>query len=374
MEKKEFNWGRAGKIFLGIVIAAVVVLAVRRIFFIKEEVDKTPLSTVSVGTPEIGTVEVETALVGTMLPGDVYYVVPKLAGEVKKVYVKTGDTVKKGDPICEIDNSKQVDGAKLQLDQAKAQLDLYSANLERMEALYKSGDVSLQTYEQTKAGADSAQSAYESAKLQYDTYVEYSVVTAPVSGNVDSTSMTIDGLVSQQSPVAVISVGGDGQLQFNVTDRLISSIEVGDAVRVEKQGVIYDGEITSKDTIPGQTTGLYLVKANIKGAKQVPAGSSVKVFFVSERSEDTVLVPTDTIYYDGGHTYVYTVSYDEGSSTIVADGNRAATVHKTEVITGITDSKKTEILSGIDENTEIIITWTSQLFEGASVQVLGGVN
>ena len=35
---------------------------------------------------------------------------------------------------------------------------------------------------------------------------------------------------------------------------------------------------------------------------------------------------------------------------------------------GIYDSEKTEILEGISKNDEVIITWTSELFEGAKAQ------
>ena len=388
-EKSGKGWKTAWKVFLIVCALTVAVLIVRRIITVKDEVDISPLSTVSTTLPETGDIEVETALVATKMPGDIYYVIPMVAGEVKKIYVEAGDHVKKGDKICEIDNQKQIDAARIQLDAAQVQIDtvqssieLAKTNLDRMRALYETGDISAQSYEQVKssydqavAGLEGAKLQYDGAKLSYDTQVEFSTVTAPADGVVESTSMTEGNIVTQTAQVAVISGDSSGKLQFNVTDRLLGAVKAGDSVRAEKQGTEYICTITNVSTFPGQTTGLYLVEAEIGDDGAIPTGSSVKVHFVSEKAENTVTVPTDCIYYDGGHTYLYTVSYEAGEdeeTASVMEGNKAATVHKIEVETGIADRDVIEILSGLPEGVEVIRTWTSQLYEGARVQVLGG--
>ena len=387
-EKKPFAWGKLGKALLIVCALAIAALAVWRIFFVKKEVDTNPLSTISVTSPEKKNIEVETSLIGIMMPGDVYYVVPKVAGEITKIYVSAGDRVKAGDPICEIDNQKQIDSAKIQLDSAQVQLDavkdsvaMAKTNLDRMEALYQSGDISAQSYEQVKSGYDQAVaqlSACElqlsAAKLGYDTQVEFSTVTAPASGTVDSTNMTLKGIATQTAQVAVIASDNDGKLQFNVTDRLLRSIEPGDGIRVEKQGEIFSGKVISKAGMPGQTTGLYLVEAEVDDGGAIARGSSVKVFFVSEKAEDVSSLPTSCIYYDGGKQYVFTVTDDAGTSAGVMEGNRAAIVHKVEVQTGLSNGVTTEIVSGVTASDKVAATWTAQLYEGARVQVLGGAD
>lgn len=351
----------------------------------------------TVANPETGSIEVETSLVGTHMPGELYYALPMTAGKVTKVYVKVGDHVKKGDKICDIDNQKQIDAAKISLDSAKLQIktvedsiELAKTNLERMEALYESGDISKQSYEQVKnsydqaaAGLDGAKLQYDGAKLQYDTQVEFGTVTAPSDGIVESADMTVDTYVSQSSPVAIISGDGSGKVTFNITDRLLSSVKKGDEVRYEKLGSVYEGTVTDVSQMPGQTTGLYEVKASIEDDGAIPTGAAVKVYFVSEKTEDAMLVPTGAIYFDGGHTYIYTVSYPDASAGetdaalaghTVLEGNRPAIVHKKEVATGLNNAEQTEVLSGLDSEEEIIVTWTAQLYESARVQVLSAAN
>ena len=390
----EKNTGR--KVWRGLLVLCALALAggaAYRLTRPEEAVETTPLPTVSVTRPEIASIGIETSLIGQMVPGDLYYVTPKAAGEIREIYVEQGDFVEEGDPICEIDNQKQIDAAKISLDSAQVSVDTYQdsvatakTNLDRMAALLNTGDISSQTYEQTKAAYDQAAAGLEGAKLQleaaqlqYDTQVEYATVTAPVSGKIESESMEINALAAQSTQLCVISGDSAKKVQFGVTDRLLPAFSLGETIRVEKQGETYEGTISSISTMVSASSGLYPLEATVADNGAIPAGASVKVYFTSEKVEDVLTVPTDAIYYDGGKNYVYTVSEiskeelsDTGSGTVAAvmEGNTPAEVHKVEVETGLSDGERTEIRSGISQEDTVILTWTNQLYEGAQVQVL----
>ena len=390
----EKNTGR--KVWRGLLVLCALALAggaAYRLTRPEEAVETTPLPTVSVTRPEIASIGIETSLIGQMVPGDLYYVTPKAAGEIREIYVEQGDFVEEGDPICEIDNQKQIDAAKISLDSAQVSVDTYQdsvatakTNLDRMAALLNTGDISSQTYEQTKAAYDQAAAGLEGAKLQleaaqlqYDTQVEYATVTAPVSGKIESESMEINALAAQSTQLCVISGDSAKKVQFGVTDRLLPAFSLGETIRVEKQGETYEGTISSISTMVSAASGLYPLEATVADNGAIPAGASVKVYFTSEKVEDVLTVPTDAIYYDGGKNYVYTVSEiskeelsDTGSGTVAAvmEGNTPAEVHKIEVETGLSDGERTEIRSGISQEDTVILTWTNQLYEGAQVQVL----
>ena len=390
----EKNTGR--KVWRGLLVLCALALAggaAYRLTRPEEAVETTPLPTVSVTSPETASIGIETSLIGQMVPGDLYYVTPKAAGEIREIYVEQGDFVEEGDPICEIDNQKQIDAAKISLDSAQVSVDTYQdsvatakTNLDRMAALLNTGDVSSQTYEQTKAAYDQAVAGLEGAKLQleaaqlqYDTQVEYATVTAPVSGKIESESMEINALAAQSTQLCVISGDSAKKVQFGVTDRLLPAFSLGETIRVEKQGETYEGTISSISTMVSAASGLYPLEAAVADNGAIPAGASVKVYFTSEKAEDVLTVPTDAVYYDGGKNYVYTVSEiskeelsDTGSGTVAAvmEGNTPAEVHKVEVETGLSDGERTEIRSGISQEDTVILTWTNQLYEGAQVQVL----
>ena len=127
--------------------------------------------------PTRGDIRLTSGLTGTVEPADVVYVYAKASGDVTAVMVKAGDTVTAGQVLCEID-TKQVETARNSLDAAEVSLSEARSNLNRMQILYASGDLSAQDYEQYSNKAKSAQLQYESAKLAYDRQVEYSTVTA----------------------------------------------------------------------------------------------------------------------------------------------------------------------------------------------------
>ena len=393
----EKNTGR--KVWRGLLVLCALALAggaAYRLTRPEEAVETTPLPTVSVTRPETASIGIETSLIDQMVPGDLYYVTPKAAGEIREIYVEQGDFVEEGDPICEIDNQKQIDAAKISLDSAQVSVDTYQdsvatakTNLDRMAALLNTGDVSSQTYEQTKAAYDQAVAGLEGAKLQleaaqlqYDTQVEYATVTAPVSGKIESESMEINALAAQSTQLCVISGDSAKKVQFGVTDRLLPAFSLGETIRVEKQGETYEAVVKQVASMPDTSTGLYPVEASIEGDTKLVTGSGIKVYFSSESSRDVLTIPTDAVYYDGGLTYAYTLSFDdeqegaEGSeldeSVLIAEGNRPGTVHKVEIKTGLSDGTSTEILEGISEEDTVIRTWTAQLYEGAKVQVLPG--
>lgn len=376
-EIKADNRGRRiWRIMLAACLIIIAAAVIKRLMKPEDPIVTVPLSSVSTEAPERTDIELETSMVGTLMPASVYYVMPKTSGEIREIYVSQGDTVNEGDPICRIDNEDQVEAARIQRDTARIAVDTAKTSLDRMSALLQTGDVSRQTYEQAKTAYDQACAQLDAAQLSYDSQSELSEVTAPVSGTVESESMELNAMAAPSSQLCVISGEGARKVQFSVPDRLLSAVEAGVPVHMERQGTDYEGTITSVDLMPNTQTGLFGVEASIEGAENIAVGSGIKVYFVSERAEDALTVPTDAVTYDGGVTYVYTVTYDGGSGeglseeAMISEQNRLATVHKTAVETGLSDGERTEIISGIEDDAEVIVSWTAQLYEGAQVQVL----
>ena len=83
-----------------------------------------------------------------------------------------------------------------------------------MQILYDSGDLSDQEYEQYQNSLKSAQLQYESAKLQYDKQVEYSTITAPIAGRVESVDVDVYDRVNQSAQLCVIA--GEGSEQHHL--------------------------------------------------------------------------------------------------------------------------------------------------------------
>ncbi|MCI9178705.1 MAG: efflux RND transporter periplasmic adaptor subunit [Lachnospiraceae bacterium] len=349
------------KILTGVVIAGVLAaVIVPRLMKEEPPIEAAPLPNVTVENPLKRDIVLESGLIGTIEPSDILYVTPKVAGEIQQVLVSAGDVVKQGQALCKIDNKKQIDNAKIQMDSAAVALQNAQSNLNRMQVLFASGDISAQSFEQVQVQARSAQLQYQAAKLGYDTQVEYSTVTAPIGGKLESVNMELHSMVSQSSQLCVITGEGVKKVSFSVPERIKVNLELGSRIRLQKQGTEYEAEITKMADMISPQTGLFEVEASIEEGDGLAPGSTVRLFVVSDYTRDAITIPVDAVYYDGGDAYAYTC---EGS-----------TVHKVPVETGIFDEERIEILSGITMQDKVIVTWSSELYEGSQVNAMTGEN
>lgn len=345
------------KIVAGVVIVGVLAaIIVPRLLKKEPPIEAQPVPNVTVSSPERGDIILESGLIGRVEPSDLVYVLPKVAGDISEVLVEEGDTVAQGQALCRIDNSRQIDSARIQMDSALVALQNAQSSLNRMQVLYSSGDISAQTFEQTQTQVQSAQLAYESAKLAYDIQVEYSTVTAPISGTVESANMEVHNTVSQSTQLCVIAGEGGKKISFSVPERIKDNLNIGDRIHLQKQGTEYEAVITKMGNMISQATGLFDVEAAVENGEALAPGSTVKLYVVSSKAQNAITLPVDAVYYDGGDAYVYTC---EGT-----------TVHRVPVETGIFDDEKIEILSGITMDDSVIVTWSSELYEGSQVNPL----
>lgn len=315
---------------------------------------QTAATVVKAAAPETGTLELTTGLTGTVEPSDVVYVYAKASGDVTDVKVKAGDVVEKGQILFEID-TEQVDTAKNSLDSAEVSLSEARSDLSRMKLLYDAGDLSDQEYEQYSNKVKSAELQYQSAKLSYDRQVEYSVVTAAISGTIENCDIEVYDRVSQNTQLCVISGAGEKTVSFYVTQRMLENVREGDRLTVEKSGNSYDAYVSEVSSMVDTDTGLFKVKAQLADTDAIATGSTVKLLLVTDRAENAMLIPVDAVYYSGGDAYVY----------LYKDG-KAETAN---VEVGIYDSEYAEVLSGLTAEDIVVSTWSSNLYEGAKIQI-----
>ena len=358
-----------------IAIAAVIVLGfaglvATRMMKPQEEMQTKGLPAVTLTTATEGSIEQTTALMGTVQPSDTYYITPKVAGELVEIYVQNGQSVEEGAPIAKIDNQKQIDAAKSQMEAANASVQAASQQaataqdaVNRMTPLYESGDISVQSYNQTansaKAAAsqvDAAKAQAASAKLNYETQVEFATVTAPAAGVVQNQNMTLHGMVSQSSQLCVITGTGAKGVKFNVTEDVLQNLTMGQTVTVEKNGTSYSGTITKLTKLVDPQSGLFPVEATLSGAGALSDGSSTKLSLVAAKADHALLVPVDAVYYSGGNPYVYT--YENGL------------VKRVFITTGISDDQYYEVTDGLDGTEQIVNSWTDDIYDGAEVRIV----
>lgn len=201
------------------------------------------------------------------------------------------------------------------------------------------------------AGLHAAEVALEAQAKQ----LEYTRIYAPISGIIEQKNVSEHDLTSVSQPAYTVSNKSLMTVQFSVSQTAIANLAVGDSVQVENAGKTVQGTITEISTmVDPQSGGLFTVKASVDQTDMpLYTGAIVKLYADTEKATDSILVPSDSVYYDGEKPYLYV--YKEGAAV------------KTEVETGISDMKNIQIISGITAEDEVITTWHPRLLDGAAV-------
>ncbi|MCD8097391.1 MAG: biotin/lipoyl-binding protein [Lachnospiraceae bacterium] len=242
---------------------------------------------------------------------------------------------------------------KASIESAKSGVDTVEESLTQAQEAYSITQNEI--YPETDATYDAQLSqaalAIDSAQL----YIDYCTVTAPISGTVEAVNVIANNMAASGSAAVTISNKESMTVSFSVTETAKNTLQVGDHVTVERDGVTYDGTITEIAT--AATSSLFTIKAAVTDAgDSLPTGVSVKVYATTEKSENSIIIPYDALYFSAGDAYVY----------CVVDG----VLVKTAVTVGLMSDTEAVIEEGLDTASVVVSTWSSKLRDGLEVEVV----
>ena len=342
-----------------IVLSVLSFFIVRRIMKPKEEVEGKALPTVTCISMEKGDIAVKEELLGEISAKEQFRLLSKISGEVLEIDKENGSEVKKGERIALLDNQKQIDAAKYSLEQAKAQAEVARDSRDRLATLKESGDISVQDFEAADAQAKAAEAQLKAAKLNYDTQVEFSEITAPSDGILQNSILVKGAFIPQGTQLATLMGAGSQQVLFSATEELVKNLSVGQSIMLEKGKESYPGTITEISSVLFPETGLFPVKAEVENT-DFPEGSKAKISLTKDSRTSVNILPLNVLYYENGEAFVYVF---EGT-----DGNEGL-LRKKKVELGLSGEESAEILSGLSEEDKVVSSWNNEMFDGAKVRL-----
>ena len=314
----------------------------------------------------------------------------QVSGQIKKLYVKLGDQVKKGDMIASIDSSTQQNSIdnkeaqlaiyKAQLESAKVALNIAKTQFDREKALFAKNATSKQEFESAKNTFSSNSAKIKELEAQIkQTNIElstarinlgYTKITAPRDGVVVSVQVEEGQTVNaNQTTPTIVNIAdlSHVKMKMQIAEGDITKIKVGTPVEysiLSEPTKKFQTTVSSID--PGLTTlsdGSYGSSSSSKSSYSSSSSSSSAVYYYAQsivdnkdgilrigmttqnelliaNVEDAIIVPSIGIKKDENGTFVY----------VLKDGKPV----KTAVKTGIKDNLDTQIISGINEKDEII--------------------
>jgi len=302
------------------------------------------------GRVEKGDVKTSISATGTINPVNYVDVSTNVAGKLEKVLVKENDHVTQGQIIAYIDTRQ----LQAQVDNAKAALDKARLDMNRYKALIDQNAVAAQTY-------DDAVTAYEQAQSTYDRVsadLSDATITAPMSGTVVGTPLkagqTISTGISTQMIIATIADLSDLEIYLTVDETDIGNVKNGSKVEFtvdSKPGQTFTGYVSeiAKGTkgnmgVTSNSVVYYTVKVSIPtdiSSNFLPSMTARATIF-GDDIKNTLVVPLTAVRTDKQGEYVY----------VIKDGQPV----RTAVSTGVTGDTNVQILSGVSEGDEIIVS------------------
>ena len=344
-----------------ILIPVVILLAALIIFRLMHKeaaIEEETRPMVGTELPAEKDIVVKTEAIGTLEPEQEVSVMPKMAGEVTSVQFALGDRVEEGQALITI-HSDALDSLKIAVDSAKIQMTDAQTALQRTQALAATGAVSQQQLEAAQSAAKSTKLAYENAQTQLKLQTEYTTVTAPLAGVIETKNVSEHDQASPAMPICTINGGNGMSVTFGVTGHLHKSLKTGDTVEIVKDQEHLTGRVTEINDKVSAASGLFPCKASVSlsGSLSAPAltnGERAKVILVSDHAEKAMTIPIASIFYADGVPYVY-----------VLKENHAV---RTDIETGLFDDTSMQVISGITAEDQVITTWSNEIFDGAEVR------
>lgn len=362
---------------LAIVLAVLAVLGITGAISKHRERDKTTQSveagatTVRVTKPSKSPPVFDFSLPGSSEPLLTATLYARVNGYLKSRYVDIGDRVEAGQLLAEIDApdlDAQLVAARAQLEQARAAEGIAKVTFDREQRLLDQKVVSKQEYDQSQATYTQAIANTKSggANVQNLSVQQgFEKITAPFTGIVtarflDDGALIASGSTTTTPSIFTLSQSDILRIFIYVPQAYAPNVQTGQDVEVtlpEYPQKVFKGKVTrTADSLdPTARTERVEVQIPSEQGRLLP-GMYLTVRFKVQQAEPALIVPANTVDIR-----------KEGPRVAVIDDEKK--LHYRDVKLGRDFGKTIEIVSGLQGNETLVINPTTDLIEGAKVDV-----
>lgn len=279
----------------------------------------------------------------------------KMGGVIRKIHVREGDVVKKGQRLAEIELTEV--GA--QVEQARQLAEKAARDLRRGENLYADQVISLEQLQDLRTQASVAEAQYRSAAFN----LGYSVITAPSDGTVLRKLVEERELVAPGAPVLLFGESGGGfVVRAALADREIVHVKRGDKGEVRMDafpGQVMTGTIVEVSSAADPRTGLFQVEVQFDDPPPRLVSGLVARLRLAPTSDAPPL------------TYVPMAALVEGdgdrASVFVVDGGKAV---KRDVRVAFITADSIALESGLAPDETVVTDGTLFLEDGETIEIV----
>lgn len=273
-------------------------------------------------------------------------IAPQMAVRIDKVFAEVGDKVRKGQKLAQMDQSN--------LMQSKVQMENIEAEFKRLDELYKIGGVSKSQWEAQKT-------SLEIAKTSYRNLSENTQLISPINGVVTARNYDSGDMFSMGTPIFVVEEIRPVKLLVNISETLFTQVKKGMPVDV-KLDVYGDETFAGKvslvyPSIDSQTRTFPVEITVANNDERVRPGMFARIT-INFGVKQNVVVPDLAIVKQSGSGDRYIYVYKDGK------------VSYNKVELGRRMGDKYELISGVENGDQVVVTGQSRLNDGMEVEIV----
>jgi membrane fusion protein (multidrug efflux system) len=284
-----------------------------------------------------------------------------LPGTVDKINFESGQQVKEGDILVELDTRQE----RAQLAAAQADYELAKITYDRQQALVKEGVVARTEYD----NASAQQKSTEARVGEIRASIDRKTIRAPFSGILGLRQVNLGQYLAAGQAIVSLQAMNPIYVNFGVPQQSTPQLKVGRALKITSDdlpGVEFSGRVTAIDSVVDQTTRNIQVQATLTNpGNRLRPGMFVQVQVSLGESRNVISLPASAINYApyGDSVYVIADMQDPKS------GQSYKGVRQQFVRVEGARGDQVAVVSGINPGDEIVTSGVFKLRNGASVLV-----
>lgn len=284
-----------------------------------------------------------------------------LPGTVDKINFESGQQVKEGDILVELDTRQE----RAQLAAAEADYELAKITYGRQQQLVKEGVLARTEYDNALAQQKSTEAKVGEIRASIDR----KTIRAPFSGVLGLRQVNLGQYLAAGQAIISLQAMNPIYVNFGVPQQSTPQLKVGRTLKITSDdlpGVEFSGRVTAIDSVVDQTTRNIQVQATLTNpGNRLRPGMFVQVRVSLGESRDVISLPASAINYApyGDSVYVIADMQDPKS------GKTYKGVRQQFVKIEGSRGDQVAVVSGVNPGDEVVSSGVFKLRNGASVLV-----
>ncbi|MCE2994123.1 MAG: efflux RND transporter periplasmic adaptor subunit [Cyclobacteriaceae bacterium] len=286
---------------------------------------------------------------GITQPFQEVVVASEATGKISQLFIKQGDVVKAGAPLCRVDIKLK----EIELKSATVQLEKAKRDYEKFVALQAASNISATEVE--SAHVQMMQWSYNVQSIEQQ--IKESTVCAPFQGMIIEKAVDVGGYLQVGTPVATLVNVQKLKALVWLNEGSVSNVRINDDVRIQLDAmpnVPIHGKIKFINP-KASDAGKFQVMIEFDNTMHARAGMSLRAFFNDQKTSDVLMIPKTALVLNSEIPAVFVIENNKARLQPIALGNSRL--------------DQIEVIKGLSVNTTIVSKGVENVIEGQIVNI-----